>query len=377
MRTPSDTIWNRQVGRWLWRLVFGSVLALGILLACGLLVLKVHDWRVERAMARFRAARSAQHAARLTRLLAERAVTPEQGKRILTLLLWPKIGTRTAYPAGQPVGISVERPFSLSIVGYRIEFQEQVWGAERLMDTSGQFTSTLYHNPEILTAWTQPTEPGTYHAEIHTRCRIVNIAAKKLTLWERLSLDLRRRLGRPPAMRVPTNEGTTYECQFTVPFNVNIMEKDRAERLELSADPQTDASMRAAFAVETSERHGAYGTPAGRRGHRGSMSVTFKTLPIAAAFELSLRLADGRELPAGPNRQPQRIRVRAGKSGEYVVNVGSFGITKPGDYTGTLVLRPDPNYAYEDPAVKSIWNGTLEFPMSFFVYVRTQTEQLP
>ncbi len=374
MKTHRGTTWNRQVGRWLWRLVFGSVLTLAVVLACGLLVLKVHDWRVEHAMARFRAAPSAQHAARLTQLLAERAVTPEQGERILTLLLWPRIVTRTAYPVGQSVGISVERPFSLNIAGYRIEFQEQVWGAERVMDTSGQFTSTLYHSPEIRTAWTQPAEPGTYHAEIHTRCRIVNIAPKKLTLWERLSMDLRRRLGRPPAMRVPTSEGTMYECQFTVPFDINIVEKDRAEQLELSADPQTDESMRGAFTSETSERHGAYGTPAGRRGHRGSTSVTFKALPVAAAFELSLRLTDGRELPAGPNRQPQRIRVRAGESGEYVVNVGSFGITEPGDYAGTLVLRPDPNYAYEDPAIKSIWNGTLEFPMSFFVYVRTQIE---
>ncbi len=367
-------MWNRQVGRWLSRLVFGSALALAVLLACGLLVLKVHDWRVERAMARFRAAPSAQHAARLTQLLAERAVTPEQGAHILTLLLWPKIVTRTAYPVGQSVGISVERPFSLSIAGCRIEFQEQVWGGERLMDTSGQFTSTLYHIPEILNAWTQPAEPGIYHAEIHTRCRIVNIAPRKLTLWERLSMGLRRRLGRPPVMRAPASGGPTYECQFTVPFDVNIVEKDRAEQLELIADPQTDASMRGAIAIETSERHGAYGTAAGRRGHRGSASIAYKTIPVAAAFELSLRLADGRELPAGPNRQPQRIRVRAGKSGAFVVNVGNFGITEPGEYSGTLVLRSDPNYAYEDPAIKAIWNGTLEFPISFVVYVRTQTE---
>jgi hypothetical protein len=364
---------NRQVGRWLWRFVVGSVLALAVVLACGLLVLRVHDWRVEQAMARFCAAPSAQHAARLTRLLAERAVTPDQGGRMLARLLWPKIVTRTTYPVGESVGISVERPFSLSIAGYRIEFQEQVWGAERLMDTSGVFTSTLYDLPEILTAWTQPAEPGTYHAEIHTGCRIVDIAPRKLTLWQRLSMDLRSRLGRPPAMRAPATGGPTYQCQFTVPVDINIVEKDQAEQLELMADPQTDASMRGAFALETSERHGAYGTPAGRRGHRGSMSVTFKALPVAAAFELSLRLADGRELPAGANRQPQRIRIRAGKSGAFVVNLGSFGITEPGDYTGTLVLRPDPNYAYEDPAIKSIWNGTLEFPIAFVVYVRTQT----
>ena len=367
-------MWNRQVGRWLSRLVFGSALALAVLLACGLMVLKVHNWRVERAIGRFRAAPSSQRAERLTQWLAEGAVTQEQGARILTELLRPKIVTRTAYPVGQSVGISVERPSPITIRGSRIEFQEHVWGDGRLMDTSGQFTSTLYDLPEILTAWSQPAEPGTYHAEIYTKCRIVNIAPKKLTLWERLSMGLRRRLGRPPVMRAPTSGEPTYECQFTVPVDLNIVEENRAEQLELRADPQTDESMRGAIAIETSERHGAYGTPVGRRGHRGSMSVTFRTLPVAAAFELSLRLADGRELPAGPSRQPQRIRVRAGGSETFVVNVGNFAITEAGDYAGTLVLRSDANYAYEDPAIKSLWNGTLEFPISFFVYVRTQTE---
>jgi hypothetical protein len=374
MKTHRSTMRNRQVGRWLWRLVLGSALALAVLLVCGLFVLKVHDLRVERAMGRFRAAPSAQHAARLTRLLAERAITPEQGARILTLLLWPEIVTRTAYPVGESAGISVERPFSLSVAGYRLEFQEQVWGGERLMDTSGTFTGTLYDLPEILNAWTEPAKPGVYHAELHTGCRIVDIAPRKLTLWQRLSMDLRRRLGRPFVRRAPATGGPIYECQFTVPVDLNVVEKDRAEQLELMADPQTDEDMRGTFSIETSERHGAYGTPAGRRGYRGSMSVTFKALPVAAAFELSLQLAGGRELPLGPNRQPQRIRIRAGESGAFVVNVDNFGITDPGDYAGTLILRPDPNYAYEDPAIKSIWNGTLEFPISFVVYVRTQTE---
>jgi len=43
-------------------------------------------------------------------------------------------------------------------------------------------------------------------------------------------------------------------------------------------------------------------------------------------------------------------------------------VTAPGDYEGTCVLRPDPNFAYDDPAIKEIWNGTLEFPMSFSLY---------
>ncbi|MCL5282530.1 MAG: hypothetical protein M1376_21795 [Planctomycetes bacterium] len=375
MKTHSGTMRNRQVARWLGRLFLGITLALTLLLACGVGVQKMHDGRIERAIDRYRAAPSAQGAARLTQWLAESSVTQEQGTRILTALLSPTIVTRAAYPVGQSVGISVERPFPITIRGYRIEFQEHIWGDGRLMDSSWQSRSTLYGFPEILTAWTEPAEPGVYHARIRTTCKITSTAGRRFTLWERLSLSLRKLLGRPPAVRgLATSPSTTYECRFMAPFDLHIVEKDRAERLELVADPETDKIMRAAIAAESSDRHGAYGTPAGRRGHYGSTNLTFKTLPTAGAFELSLRLTDGRELPAGPNRQPQRIRIRAGKSGVFVVNVGNFGITEPGEYAGTLVLRSDPNYAYEDPAIKSIWNGTLEFPMSFFVHVQTQTE---
>jgi hypothetical protein len=144
------------------RFILGSALALAALLACGLVVLEVRDWRVERTIARFEAALSSSRAGRLTQLLAEGSVTREQGERILTLLLQPEIVTRTAYPAGQSVGISVERPFHISVAGSRIEFQEQVWGAERQMDASWKSTSTLYGFPEVLNAWIQP-----HHVQDH------------------------------------------------------------------------------------------------------------------------------------------------------------------------------------------------------------------
>ncbi len=248
-------------------------------------------------------------------------------------------------------------------------------GRMRGMDTGWRSAHTLYDAREIFAApRVQPHKPGIHPAEIYIACKIVTVPGRRRTFWDRLSMTPRRLLGRPPAMRMVASTGPTYECQLAVPFDLSIVEKDQAEQLELVADPQAGEIMRAAIAIETSDRHGAYGTPAGPRGHRGSMSVTFKTLPVAAAFELSLRLADGRELPSGTNRQPQRIRVRAGSSGTFMVDVGSFGITEPGDYAGTLVLRSDPNYAYEDPAIKTLWNGTLEFPIAFMVYVQPQAQ---
>jgi hypothetical protein len=42
-------------------------------------------------------------------------------------------------------------------------------------------------------------------------------------------------------------------------------------------------------------------------------------------------------------------------------------LDEPNTYTGSIVLRADPNRAYEDPAIKTIWDGELEFPVSFSV----------
>ena len=48
-----------------------------------------------------------------------------------------------------------------------------------------------------------------------------------------------------------------------------------------------------------------------------------------------------------------------------------FPLAAPGEYEATFVLRPDPNYAYDDPTIKEMWGGTLEFPMSFSLYEDT------
>jgi hypothetical protein len=369
MMTHRGTMRNRQVGRWLRRFAGRSAPALAVLLACGLMVLKVHDWPVDRAMARFRAAPSAQHAARLTQLLAEGSVRRGQGERILRLLLQPKIVTRAAYAVGQPVGISVARPPPLRIAENRIQFRfrEEEWAGARPMRRGEPSTGVAGDLSEIFLARGLPTEPRVYHGEICTTCKIINTAIRKPTLWDRFYVAMRKHLRRLPAPRRPVSVEPTYECRFAVPFDLNVVEGDRAEQVERIADPQADGTMRAVIATLTSEQRGIYETAAGRRGYHGRTYLTFKTLPLAVALELSLRLTDGRELPAGVNSQRQHLRVRAGTSGIFLVEVGSFGLTEPGEYRGTLVLRPDPDYAYEDPAIKSIWNGRLEFPVHFTV----------
>jgi hypothetical protein len=331
---------------------------------------------VEIAIHKFASNPSRAGADKLIALIEERSPTRGQGARILKLLLWPEVTTRSAYPAGQPAKMSIERRFPLEIPQSRIVLEQFVWAGGQSIEAWRESSNRLSRLPQIVDAWVRPLEPGTYQAQIRTECRIMHAVRRptRPTLRDRLYARLQSRLPGLFRLRPWTSEELTYKCRFVAPFDINIVERDQAERLELMADPQTADRMRTAITLVTSQRHGAYETAAGRRGHRGSMSVTFKTLPAAAAFELSLRLADGRELPAGPSGQPQQIRVRAGEYASYMVDVGCFGLEEPGHYTGTLVLKPDPDQAYEDPAIKALWNGTLEFPVSFTVYVRTRTE---
>ena len=51
-----------------------------------------------------------------------------------------------------------------------------------------------------------------------------------------------------------------------------------------------------------------------------------------------------------------------------------FAEAPPRQYEATIVLRADPNIAYNDPAIKAIWGGTLEFPISFSVYEEPQSQ---
>jgi hypothetical protein len=96
------------------------------------------------------------------------------------------------------------------------------------------------------------------------------------------------------------------------------------------------------------------------------LAVWHRDLPASIGFTAILHLSDGREIPDGV-WVSDRLYARAGGSGQFVVSPSILALREPGSYTGSIMLRPDPNAAYEDPAIKTIWNGTLAFPISFTI----------
>jgi hypothetical protein len=158
----------------------------------------------------------------------------------------------------------------------------------------------------------------------------------------------------------------TYECDFTVSSEIIAVVDSDAEKIKLVSSAESDRAMRAAFSIRHSGLGAAFWPPHGRPLSRNSVYVLYRNIPMAAAFSPALRLADGREVRVR-HTWPSALSARAGSSGSFTIDPSSPAFGTSGQYKATLVLVPDPNAAYTDVAIKSIWNGTLEFPISFHI----------
>jgi hypothetical protein len=148
--------------------------------------------------------------------------------------------------------------------------------------------------------------------------------------------------------------------------------EDEAERIELASSPELDQAMRTVFSA--SPQRGIvtqFATPSGDRWIRWRKStgqITYKELPAAVAFDVVLRLPDGREFEGTATQRPQ-FCARAGSSGVFTPSASGLSWPEqPGRYDATLVLKPNLDLAYRDPRIKILWNGTLELPISFEIY---------
>jgi hypothetical protein len=310
--------------------------------------------RIERAIACFESVPSQKGVGELTELLNKQAATNEQGRRILTLLLRPKVTTRQTYPVREPIRVSVESMYHVGFQG-RLVFEQSVWSEqEQLVDSRKRRISAVTDTPETFVVHASPEEPGTYHANIRYECTVA---------YQR---DPQLFLNHLPHQIRPSVRHRIYSCRFDVPVEVRVVERQAVERLELLMSPLLNEKMAAAITCRSSDQS-PHLTRSGRQVQVTILEIACKNLPLAVAFEPQLRLSDGRVLPLGETHYARRIRVRTGSSHSFPVNPSDFGIEDPGEHTATLILMPDPNHAYEDSAIKAIWNGTLEFPISFTV----------
>lgn len=327
---------------------------------------------VERAIAGFEASPSQVAAKRLGGLLDDRVPTNKQARRTLELILRPEVTTRNAYPAGRIPTVRVEMPFRLRFHDSQVALEQQLWleGQDTPSDSGLSIHGDLLDRPvNILAFGETPLKAGRYKASIRVKCTVAGVREHRTLGLARLLALLRGRT---------TWRGTltktiigTYRHSIDVPVEVNVVEEDEAEQIRLISDPNLERVFRQAFAFGTWERSISRPTRSGYRLEDQRIHIHHGELRIPVAFDIHLRLQDGRLL-LQRRTPPKRFRGADFAFVNLPLTDFAIDLDKPGRYEGALVLTPDPNYAYEDPAIKEIWGGTLEFPITF-----TITEEPP
>ncbi len=350
---------------------------------------RIRERQVERAIHRFQAIPSQAGADRLMELLYRGDPTPEQGRYILALLFHPRATTRPTYPAGRRPTVALQLPFKVRPRSESFLFEESLCADGRSTDT-GILMGWHYleGDPRVITA-DDPLNAG-QACEAEIRCHIwfatpgkYNLLIRNPTVRGALRAVVAR-FDRKRAVRMGTPARGEYECDFVVPVSLIAAQDGAPGKIDLLSNPQLDASIRSAFAARPETwMEGRSHTNGQSRSWRGGVTIAYQSVPLAVAFKAALRLPDGRAIPQS-SEPVEPMRARAGTSGRFQISVADFvasetaneGVLRtPGEYTGVIILKSDPNLAYDDPAIDAIWNGTLEFPIHFTVALEPNTAQ--
>jgi hypothetical protein len=314
-------------------------------------------WRVERAIARFEANPSQPAANRLGRVLDAGVPTHKQAKRILGLVFGPSVRARRAYPADSVPKVSLEWPYNLEFSESRVKREAKLWLEGEKVNLGKLEFDPWGHPRRFLTCGKEPLPVGTYDGIVQFDCALTRFRADA-PLWWRLRSLFR---GRRPIGRTLQPIGS-YRTRFEMPLRITVEQGDDAEGVRLVTNPKLDEEVRQSF---TCRRWTAKSAQAEQLSASSEvLHLKCTNAPVALAFQAMLRLSDGREIQPRHARLAQ-LRLRKDESGYLVAYSRRFELRRPGNYRATVVLRPDPNYAYEDPAIKEIWGGTLEYPIHF------------
>ncbi|MCL5282529.1 MAG: hypothetical protein M1376_21790 [Planctomycetes bacterium] len=326
-------------------------LGVGILLLPVTASWMVRHCYVEMAVRAFRSNPSQAGADKLIDLLDRRSPTHGQAARILRLLLEPKVVTRSAYAIGRKPTISTLLPFYLhfnTITTCRVDALAE--GQDSLTPQSSMSTH-VGTGPHV---WTLPAATDNY-GKFSAELRFSYSLAAPLN-WHyptnpvtRFVYDLLDRIA--PRRRSAVSKEKPYQVGFSVPLHINVVPAAEAERVQLLSSPELDARMRDALHPDTSAD----------TLFRLPLHIFARRLPANVVFDCFLELPDGARIRSSWGRH---LIGYAGR--DFEVNLlaseyqGHWGMDG-----AKAVFEPDPNYAFEEPTIKSIWNGRLEFPIYY------------
>lgn len=289
---------------------------------------------------------TAQLCEKLAKSLDTQKVETELGNEILKELTTPLLKTRSAYSIDKPVNFSLTKrfPFHFSHMKVTREYGVETEDSDKNHSGSSSGGNSFNSQPRFFRHRPQPDKPGNYKLQVSYRYELIP--------------DGPSAINGIPTRRKKSDE-VIYQCEFIIPVQLKVVSNEQAESVAPVSSPDLDAKMKSAFATQSQNWQYSYGTPSGRRKAAAAAHIAYKDCPADAAFQMSFRFENG-DVKTNPNS----IRVREGTSGQIDIDLSGLAIEQTGTHSGTLILSPDFQCAYIDPAIKSIWSGNLEFPIS-------------
>jgi len=354
---------------------------------------------------------SEETARRLFKALHNNRFGTREGSRALASVIMPKVIAREEYAAGRKIFLAIEHAYrseTFSLSAAHLGINGKTCEATLMERTPGVIpplwlSQTSPHHEvwidsarggTVLAAIAHGLLPGQYQAGLTLSYEIPRYGKTLKVEWDPV-----RKLWNipvPDATWVRARKSTPYKCDIKLPLSLTIKPAADVKKVQLKRGPQLDRAMR--------ERFKCVAGDSARKlhlvGHFGDYGILVSpkrieigTLPEAVAFRVFLRDEKGTRhrlmmprtascaLP--PVRtSPVDILLRAGEKATLSSRLWAFfepvmnNYKAPGTYRFTLVFEPDPDIAYMDPRIDSIWGGTLEFPLAMTIE-RRPDERLP
>ncbi len=180
----------------------------------------------ELAISHYRVRPSVKGAATLVRLLDDQSATPDQIKRVLPLLLTPRVSKDPTYPLGTTPIIRAELPFAVVLQNFIVDVNEFVWiNGESRSGTGVVGIRALRKESHNLRFSPAPSKPGTYTMEIRYEYRL---RPQRTRVW-RWDPDKGIFLPRRAFVDIPESAQSKpkYECSIVVPVEIVMVDAGR------------------------------------------------------------------------------------------------------------------------------------------------------
>ena len=162
-----------------------------------------------------------------------------------------------------------------------------------------------------------------------------------------------------------------YEVKDQIALPLIFADAKSAQHVRFSSDANTDKGMKRFFRIERDSRDNLdYGLAI-----RNGVSFDFLRpgfrLRESLAYRFVFREDNGLEYELG-----REFGLKGGTPGGFAGITPDFAkaVKKLGKHKGTLILETDKEAAEMNPLIESCWEGRIEWPIEFELYLRSAEE---